>query len=177
MSYSPNYMIHLRKNDLSRSMVFPRIIIKDAFLCSCKYVHIKIAEWLFMLGYRMGRLCMIDALCDSCSNGHLEIAKWLYGVDCFTGCFEHTFTDACVNGHLKTAKWICEISTLVEAYGYDGKDIEREKAGIVNVVLANCCATSRLNIVKWLVDIGADINDKEAFIIACVTSNNMEMVK
>jgi hypothetical protein len=133
---------------------------------SLKYGHVDIVRYLYDRGARI--INNVKLVNQVCKLGHIRILKMLEekgilkDIDDLTNCFQF----ACCNNRHELASYLYS--------KYKNKiDIHRND----NVLLRTCCNQGLINIVRWLVLLGADVtaNDNNALYLACI-NNNIDII-
>ena len=116
------YLVNENKIDI-------RAVNDYAFRYSCRYGHLKLAQWLICLGESSGyskidiRTINDYAFGWSCEKGYLELAQWLVCLGESSGYTkidihandDYAFGWSCVNKHLELAQWLVQLG---ESSGY-----------------------------------------------------------
>lgn len=158
----------------------PPDIYSIAFFKACGHDQLEIAQWLHSLK-AFSNDCGHDlyvtnvhykceyALRISCFNGLIDIVKWLYSlrvdINAKNG---EPLRLACTSGYLDLAK-------LLVAYGANINAVHKKYSSVFQAT----CKYGQIEIAKWLVDIGVDIDYhtiRQAFDNAC-KQDNLEFAK
>jgi hypothetical protein len=133
----------------------------------CKYGHLNLLKWSYEHRTTFGIYYDIDVIFGiSCMYGRFDIAKWLYelGANIHTD-DDNVFMTSCLYGESEIAHWLNQ-----ESNGYN--------QNIYNRALKASCQGGHLDIVEWLVSLGADIHyDNESPFIAGCENGHLEIAK
>ena len=111
----------------------------DAFLWSCYYGHIKVAQWLHSLGGVNIHVKNDYVFRWSCINGHIKVAQWVHslgGVNIHTN-DDYAFQASCRNGHIKIVQWLHSLGGVNIHAGDD-------------IAFRYSCSNGHTKIAQWL---------------------------
>lgn len=134
---------------------------------NCETNNIKVAQWLYSLGYHSFPDEMDDELfVHACKNGHIDTAKFLLSIDKSINIHrgnDNVFRSSCANGHLEMVKYLLSL---------DGKiDISTNK----QEAFRKSCDHGHLEVAKYLYENYGNIIKirkfhDSAFRTACINS-------
>jgi hypothetical protein len=96
-----------REGNLIDLMIFSKKHNLDgtrAFLKSCRWGHLAMAQWL-RLRYPISKDSIRKAFYRSCKHGQLAVAQWLY-LDLNETDLQYGFRKACLNDQLEIVTWL-----------------------------------------------------------------------
>jgi hypothetical protein len=131
----------------------------DAFLWSCYYGHIKVAQWLHSLGGVNIHVKNDYVFRWSCINGHIKVAQWVHslgGVNIHTN-DDYAFQASCRNGHIKIVQWLHSLGGVNIHAGDD-------------IALRYSCYNGQIKVAQWIHSLGGvniHAGDDIAFRYSC----------
>jgi len=135
-----------------------------AFIESCKFNHIEIAKWLYLLGLNPNA-DNDQAFKVSCCNGHLNIVRWLLSLKVIkTTTYDEAFIRCCSFGRTKIAKLLW--SSFKEYINHES-----------GTAFAGCCLEGHLNLAKWCHSLNLKITDINDLFKRCCFRNHFKIAK